>query len=145
LDVISITRPRRGLAIRLGIALTGALCVLAMIPGAAHASTGGGCNDTYTGFGELTACISASGSRIASSGQVDWFTIPPGACSVELDLVNNSNGQVYESLGNMPCGRSSYGPMYAGEASNTYWYVALIVRTSWGAGEATSPVLHLTY
>lgn len=144
MDGMPSTQPQRGIAVRLAIALITALGLLALAPGAAHASTGGGCGDTYTGFGELTACISASGSKIATSGHVDWSTIPPGACSVEIDLVN-SNGGVYESLGGVPCGRSSYGPMSAGEGNNTYWHARIIVRTSWGAGEADSPVLHLGY
>lgn len=137
---------QRGVAIRLAVALVATLCVFVPSTRGAHASTGGGCGNTiYAPFAALTACISASGNQERSDAYMHWYSIPPGACSVELDLVNNTTGVVYESLFNMPCGNGYYGPMSAIEGNNTYWYALLTVRTSRGTYDATSYVQHLTY
>jgi hypothetical protein len=144
-DGSPIIRSQRRTSIRLAVALVAAaLCVFVPATRAAHASTGGGCRDTYAGFGELSACISASGGVLYSDAYMTWNTIPPGACSVELDLVNNSNGVVTETLW-APCGYSYYGRIAASEGNNTYWYALLTVRTSWGAADSVSYVEHLTY
>src|SRR5215475_5291426 len=60
----------------------------------AWASSGGGCNDTYTGFGEVSACISASGSSVLPDGYVTWDTIPPN-CSVALFLQNGNHQNIF--------------------------------------------------
>lgn len=117
---------------------------LGVAPAAANATTGIGCGESYSGYGELTACIGASGLQVRTSGKMDWERLV-GGCSVEMDLVDNSNGQVIESIYDPHCrlGTISYGPMSAGENNNTWWYALLTVRGSDGTANVTSPVMHL--
>ena len=108
----------------------------------AWASSGGGCQDTYAGFGEVSACISASGGSVLPDGYVTWDTIPPN-CSIGLFLQNGSHQNIYR--GNYPCGQHHYGPFSASEPSGTTWYSVMIVYSGWGNAEADSPAQYLSY
>jgi hypothetical protein len=111
---------------------------------AASASTGGGCGPgTYVQFGDLTACISANHETVLPDGYVDWNTIPPGACSVELQLLDVA--EIVQADYSYPCGWHHYGPLgYQGRTA-TYWSSRLLVHTSWGTAEADSPLEYLSY
>lgn len=109
---------------------------------AALASSGGSCADTYSGFGEISACISASGSSVLPDGYVSWDTVPPN-CSVAVFLQNGNHQNIYR--GNYSCGQHHYGPFSAKEPSGTDWYSVVIVYSGSGNAEADSPVEHLSY
>lgn len=129
-----------GLGVGLVAVLVTCLSMTAISPAAA--SSGGGCQDTYSGFGEVSACISASGGSVLPDGYVSWDTIPPN-CSIGLFLQNASHQNV--ARGNYPCGQHHYGPMTFTEPSGTTWYSVMIVYSGWGNAEADSPPEHLSY
>jgi hypothetical protein len=108
----------------------------------AWASSGGSCADTYTGFGEISACISASGHSVLPDGYVTWDSIPPN-CSIGLFLQNGSHQNI--SRGNYPCGQHHYGPISTTKPSGTTWYSVIIVYSSSGNSEAESPAEYLSY
>jgi hypothetical protein len=131
---------RLGMSICLVTMMVAALGVASATP--AVASTGGGCQDTYSGFGEVSGCISASGSHVLPDGYVDWTTIPPN-CSIGLFLQNASHVNVARA--NYPCGQDHYGPFSVAEPSGTTWYSVMIVYSGLGNVEADSRPEHLSY
>jgi hypothetical protein len=129
-----------GLSAALVAAMTAGLGLMNTVPAAA--SSGGGCEDTYAGFGEVSACISVSGSSVLPDGYVTWDTIPPN-CSIGLFLQNANHQNV--SRGNYSCGQHHYGPLSLREPSGTTWYSVMIVYSGWGDVDADSPPEHLSY
>lgn len=112
---------------------------LIMIPGLgiatgapqASATTGGGCQTTYSPIFNVTACISAQGNVIYPDGYVSWNTTNiPSGCMVSL-FVQNSSGQNVARY-NDACGYYHYGPFPRSVLCLTNWRTELVVYSNSG-------------
>lgn len=123
----------------LGIAAT-ALVGVSLAAGPASASTGGGCGATQ---GDVTACISASGSNVEPDLYIAG--VPAGCNFVVFQAIDDSTGGVVQTV-KVPCVVGHHGPYpFVGVNGHYYKSWAQMSTTGGALSPSTSPVLHLAY
>jgi hypothetical protein len=117
----------------LAVAIT-AMTGIALAPGTANASTGGGC----TTFGPIEACISASGAYV----EPDFYVVAPTPGCTELDMTvyDDEGGTTATSFPGY-CTGGHHGP-YPIVGTNGHHYSVLVSAISASGDDSTlSPLL----